>query len=82
MSEFTPSQKSEDLTTFLNDLVDRTGHIRSGRCVICERTVKPVGLIADGAVTFRDKLSEREFTISGMCQHCQDSAYGIEENET
>ncbi len=36
-------------------------------CVFCE---KP-------AIEFRDKLSEREYTISGMCQDCQDETFGI-----
>jgi hypothetical protein len=25
---------------------------------------------------FRDELSEKEYTISGMCQECQDSVFG------
>jgi hypothetical protein len=25
---------------------------------------------------FRDQLSEREYTISGMCQLCQDEVFG------
>lgn len=28
---------------------------------------------------FRDKLSAKEFGISGMCQKCQDSVFGGEE---
>jgi hypothetical protein len=27
-------------------------------------------------VTFRDKLSEKEYNISGMCQNCQDKVFG------
>ena len=27
-------------------------------------------------VAFRDPLSYKEFTISGMCQKCQDSVFG------
>jgi len=30
-------------------------------------------------VAFRDPLSYKEFTISGMCQKCQDSVFGVEE---
>lgn len=26
---------------------------------------------------FRDKLSEKEYTISGLCQKCQDKTFGI-----
>jgi len=28
-------------------------------------------------VAFRDPLSFKEFTISGMCQECQDSVFGV-----
>lgn len=27
-------------------------------------------------VKFRDKLSEKEFKISGLCQKCQDETFG------
>ena len=30
-------------------------------------------------VAFRDPLSYKEFTISGMCQRCQDSVFGYSE---
>ena len=30
-----------------------------------------------GEITgFKDELSKREFTISGLCQSCQDKAFG------
>ena len=28
------------------------------------------------AEEFNNKLSQKEYTISGMCQNCQDSAFG------
>ena len=28
-------------------------------------------------VGFRNELSKKEWTISGMCQQCQDNTYGI-----
>lgn len=34
-------------------------------CVICEGE----------ANEFRDELSKREYTISGLCQHCQDEGF-------
>jgi len=37
-----------------------------GLCPIC---YNPVG-------KFKDKLSEQEFHISGLCQKCQDSVFG------
>jgi hypothetical protein len=31
------------------------------------------------AVSFDDALSEKEYTISGLCQQCQDKWFGKEE---
>ena len=36
-------------------------------CILCE---KPVDKL-------RDQLSIQEFVISGMCQECQDSVFGL-----
>lgn len=41
-----------------------------GKCPTC---TQPVG-------EFRDDLSRKEFSISGMCQKCQDSVFGGEES--
>lgn len=30
-----------------------------------------------GITGFRDALSEKEYNISGMCQDCQDRAFGV-----
>ena len=42
--------------------------VEQGVCPICNKP--PTG--------FRDKLSAREFEISGMCQVCQDRIFGGE----
>lgn len=34
---------------------------------------------AEGFFMFRDELSAKEYYISGMCQSCQDSVFGIED---
>lgn len=36
--------------------------IAGAQCVSCGRA----------ATQFRDKVSRKEYTISGLCQHCQD----------
>lgn len=41
-------------------------HIRQNRCPCCRN---PIG-------EFRDKASEHEYSVSGMCQNCQDAIYG------
>lgn len=45
--------------------------VERGLCATCGK--KPSG--------FRDAISRKEFGISGMCQKCQDSVFGGEENE-
>ena len=40
--------------------------VEEGVCVTC----------GEEASKFRDEVSEREYQISGMCQSCQDDAFG------
>ena len=48
-----------------NQAVDK---IEQGKCPFCNEPI--------GKQFFRDKLSRREFRISGLCQACQDSVFG------
>ena len=48
--------------------------IAGGQCVKCGF---PHNLRSD----FRDALSHKEYGISGLCQCCQDSIFGVEEGE-
>ncbi len=63
-----PSEKSEGIEQFLTNLIgtDRRSAITSNICTSCK---KP-------AEDFRDPLSEKEYTISGFCQTCQDEVFG------
>jgi hypothetical protein len=67
----TPSKKHPALEKMLDTTTQsifgrkRTDSIKSDTCVTC-------GKLAD---KFRDELSVKEFTISGMCQTCQDSVF-------
>ena len=45
---------------------DRVPTIESSRCMGCDRR----------ELTFRNDLSRKEYTISGLCQHCQDEIFG------
>jgi len=47
--------------------VSRVGAVAENSCVTCKGEAKD----------FRDELSLKEYTISGMCQDCQDSIFGI-----
>lgn len=49
--------------------IDRVASIRSNTCVFCKKTIDP-------DTEFRDALSRKEFTISGICQKCQDETFG------
>lgn len=44
------------------------GHnaLNAGRCPTCQSEIGE----------FRNELSKKEFSISGMCQECQDSVFG------
>ena len=53
---------------------DRRAVINSNRCV-----PKPLGC-GGPATEFRDELSRKEYTISGLCQKCQDSIFGGDED--
>jgi len=46
--------------------VSRVGAVAEASCVMCKGE----------ASSFRDPLSKKEYTISGMCQECQDSVFG------
>jgi hypothetical protein len=62
-----PTQKSPHIEAFFKSVMgfDRTACIESNLCVSCNRP----------ALTFTDALSEKEFTISGLCQTCQDEVF-------
>ena len=41
---------------------------QTGKCPTCKEVIDPK--------SFRDRLSVKEFGISGMCQKCQDKVFG------
>ena len=63
-----PTKKSEaieHLLRALNGGVDRRTVIDADLCAFC----------AQPATEFTDELSRKEYTISGMCQTCQDGMF-------
>lgn len=61
----------------MTDWRDELARVMFGRerhgevCVTCGQ---PVG-------EFRNALSQKEYGISGMCQECQDSVFGVDNDE-
>lgn len=67
-----PTKKAQVIDSFLTSLsgASRQGAIKTDRCI-----TPPIGCGGE-AVKFRDDVSKKEFTISGLCQNCQDDFYG------
>jgi len=64
------SEKSPAMENFLEKLSGRTTAIKGDVCVS-----SPMGC-GGPACSFRDAISKKEYTISGLCQKCQDSIFG------
>lgn len=64
-----PSKKTPEMEAFLERLFGRTTAIKSDTCAWCNQPARD----------FKDSLSRKEYTISGLCQICQDSVFGEEE---
>jgi hypothetical protein len=71
----TPSDKSPAIEGFLEANFGRTTAIESNRCI-----PHPVGC-GKPIEGFRDERSVREYTISGLCQRCQDEVFGVADDE-
>lgn len=67
--ETRPSSKKPKLDLFLSALTGKSREIQiaSGLCMTCD----------GDAIDFRDELSHKEYSISGMCQLCQDKIFGV-----
>jgi hypothetical protein len=63
-----PTDKAPEIENLLKQLtggVSRRQAVHEAFCVWCR-----------GAATeFKDEISRREFTVSGLCQTCQDSFF-------
>ena len=63
-----PPDLSKPIFALMPHLADR---IMQGVCTFCAITLDE----------FRDELSAKEYSISGMCQTCQDKTFGVSEEE-
>lgn len=64
----TPTNKCKPIDDVIEALTgkSRTDTIEADVCVLC----------GGNAWTFKDELSKKEYSISGMCQRCQDKTFG------
>lgn len=66
------SDKTPEVRKAIEDAFPGTAEkIAKKRCPLCG---DPIG-------KFRDRLSEREYEISGMCQNCQDTMFDPPEGD-
>lgn len=72
-----PSKKSEGMKQLLDDFTlsvwgrTRIDSIKQDICVGC----------GEEATSFTDAVSRKEYSISGLCQVCQDKVFGTDEEE-
>ena len=64
-----PTDKHPSVEALLEAITgkNRKTTIEASLCMTCDGE----------AAAFKDKLSEREYAISGMCQSCQDATFGV-----
>jgi hypothetical protein len=70
----TATEKHPSIDAFLEKLVggnNRVASITTRKCVAC----------SGPASEFKDLLSIREYSISGLCQACQDKVFDAPNNE-
>lgn len=66
----TQDPRSRPFTQFAARAIGGHNALNAGRCPTCSGAIGP----------FRDELSKKEWGISGMCQACQDSVFGVSDN--
>jgi len=65
-----PTKKSKPMNDFIKAItgINRQEAIKEKQiCMFCKLP----------AIWFRDSLSKKEYTISGLCQKCQDEVFGV-----
>jgi len=67
-----PSKKAPGIEAFLNEISGRSDSIKMDTCI------KPPLGCGLPITPFRNEISRREYTISGLCQKCQDEIFGAD----
>lgn len=60
------SERSDEVNNFLENNFGMNTAIKNDICLVCKKPAK----------SFRDSLSAKEFSQSGLCQDCQDNVFG------
>ena len=74
-----PAWKAPQIDALLSEIIfngkDRVTCIQEGICITCDdaKGIK--------ATSFRDDISRKEYSISAMCQSCQDDVFGVSDDE-
>ena len=63
-----PLEKPDLDKPAFNLFLEEKARIREGKCATCNKEIKEED--------FRDSRSKKEYSISGMCQECQDKVFG------
>jgi hypothetical protein len=67
LTDFKPTDKAPEIDRILTEITGKVRRKVIGEgCMTCDYP----------DLAFRDELSKREYTISGMCQRCQDEVFG------
>jgi hypothetical protein len=65
-----PTKKSPEMEKLIDSMNPsgrkRVDSIKNNVCTMCGQP----------AIQFKDELAKKEYTISGMCQECQDKFWG------
>ena len=74
-----PSFKAPQIDALLSEIIfngkDRATVIKEGKCLTCDEAHDLK------ATSFRDDISRKEYSISGMCQCCQDDVFGVSDED-
>ena len=70
------TNKDITLDDMLTSFTGKNRHqvVHEGRCMCCDST-------GNIATSFSDDISRKEYSISGLCQSCQDDVFGVSDDE-
>jgi hypothetical protein len=66
-----PEPKSKAVTDMLDTFFNRSTSILNSQCTNTQ--------CAEPNLNFKNEISQREYTLSGLCQNCQDDVFGKDE---